>query len=86
VSHPHLQEPPVIVPTPIPVYTFSPDLEDVDPRTVAAVERCVASLAGHVRSVLVTAISVTERHLVVEMETSLGPVLILELLEDGAEA
>jgi|GEM_PF-4816049 len=76
----------MIVPTPTPAYTLNPHLDDLDAQTTAAVERCVASLAGHVRSVLVTAVSITERHLVVEMETSLGPVLILELLDDPGAA
>ncbi len=68
----------MLVPTPIPVYTLSPALDDLDAETLATIERCVASLAGHVASAVVTSIAWTERHLVVELETTMGPMLLLE--------
>jgi hypothetical protein len=74
------QEKPVLVPTPIPVYTLDPSLDGLDADTLAAVERCVASLAGHVPSVIVAAVAWTDRHLVVELDTPLGPMLMLEVL------
>lgn len=73
------KEPPVIIPTPVPVYTLCPTLEDVDRDTMLAIERCVASLAGYVDSALVTSLGWTDRHVVIELETPLGPMLMLEL-------
>lgn len=69
----------MIIPTPIPVFTLSPALDDIDRDTLGAIERCVASLAGYVDTVLVTSLGWTERHVVIELETPLGPMLMLEL-------
>ncbi len=69
----------MIIPTPVPVYTLSPALDDIDRDTLTAIERCVASLSGYVDHVLVTSLGWTERHVVIELETPLGPMLMLEL-------
>lgn len=74
----------MIIPTPMPVYTLSPALEDIDTPTFAAIERCVSSLAGYVEAVLVTSLGWTDRHVVIEMETPLGPMLMLELMNPVA--
>lgn len=73
----------MIIPTPVPVYTLNPLLQDLDDETMSAVERCVGSLTGHVTAVLVTAVGWTERHVVVELETPLGPMLLLELADEA---
>lgn len=74
----------MIVPTPIPVYTLSPLLEDMDLQTLVAVERCIASLTGHVGAVLVTGVGWTERHIVIELESMMGPMVLMELEPDAA--
>lgn len=72
----------MIIPTPLPVYTLSPLLEDLDQDSLTVVERCVASLTGHVAAVLVTSVSWTDRHVVVELESTMGPMLLLEQAPD----
>jgi hypothetical protein len=76
----------VLVPPPAPAITLSPELEDVDPDTYAVIERCVAALTGHVGGVLVTGIGCTGRHVVVEVATAVGSVLLMELMDDRPPA
>lgn len=70
----------MIIPTPLPAFTLSPTLEDLDDTTLAAIERCVHSLSGYVETALVTSLGWTDRHVVIELETSIGPMLMLELV------
>lgn len=69
----------MIVPSPLPVFTLCPTLENIDSETLAAIERCVRSLSGYVETALVTSLGWTDRHVVIELETPLGPMLMLEL-------
>ncbi|MCC6832757.1 MAG: hypothetical protein IT200_15560 [Thermoleophilia bacterium] len=71
----------MIVPPPPPAYTLSPALEDLDEDTIAVIERCVAALTGQVGAVVVIGVGATEQHVVIELATAVGPVLLLELMD-----
>jgi hypothetical protein len=72
----------VIVPPPAPAITLSPELEDVDPETYEVIARCVSALTGQVAGVIVTGIGCTDHHVVVEVSTALGGILLMELMDD----
>lgn len=72
----------MIVPPPPPAYTLSPTLEDLDEDTIAVIERCVAALTGQVGAVVVVGVGATEQHVVIELATTAGPVLLLELMDN----
>jgi hypothetical protein len=72
----------MLVPPPTPLYTLAPSIEDLEQATHDLIERCVASLTGHLGSVIVTAVRVTSRHRIVELITTDGPVSVMELVEN----
>lgn len=68
----------MIVPPPPPVYTLAPDMDEIDGHERALLDRCLASLTGLADGLLVTRIGRTQDHHVVEVETTHGPLLLLE--------
>lgn len=76
----------MLIPPPAPSFTLSPSLGDLSPADLAAVQRCVASLAGQMGGVVVTGVRVRGRHRIVEVETLMGTVIVQEALEPSEEA
>jgi hypothetical protein len=68
----------VIVPPPSPSYTLAPDVGPLSPRQQDALEACLRTLTGRVSGVVVTAAVTTETHLVIELMTPAGTLLLLE--------
>jgi hypothetical protein len=68
----------VLIPPPLPNFTLSPSMPELTDDEMAAVERCLAGLAGQVPGVLVTAVRDRGRHRVIELQTALGPVIVSE--------
>ncbi|MGI9539414.1 MAG: hypothetical protein ACR2N6_04620 [Miltoncostaeaceae bacterium] len=68
----------MIVPPPQPVYTLAPDMDEIDAHERALLDRCLSSLTGLADGLLVTRIGRTQDHHVVEVETTHGPLLLLE--------
>jgi hypothetical protein len=68
----------VIVPPPAPSYTLAPDVDPLCPRQQAVLEACLAGLTGRISGVVVTAAVTTETHLVIELMTPAGTLLVLE--------
>jgi hypothetical protein len=63
---------------PEPIYTLSPEIDELDPEQHRALDAVTGYLAGRVGGAIVVRVVTTEEHHVFELETSLGPVLILE--------
>ena len=70
----------MLVPPPLPAYTHAPDVEDLTPAQRRALECCLRSLSGRVPGVMVTSARRTTTHEVLELETALGRVIVLERL------
>jgi hypothetical protein len=68
----------VIVPPPAPSYTLAPDVDPLCPRQQAALEACLSALTGRLGGVVVTAAGVSETHLVIELMTAAGTLLMME--------
>jgi hypothetical protein len=63
---------------PEPIYTLSPEIEGLDPDQRRALDAVTGYLAGRVPGAIVVRVVTTEEHHVFELETSLGPILLLE--------
>ncbi|MFN8111445.1 MAG: hypothetical protein U0Y82_16630 [Thermoleophilia bacterium] len=72
----------MLVPPPPPAYTLSPALDDLDQDTLAVIERCLAALTGQVGGVLVVGVGATDRHVIVDVTTPNGSVLLMELMDE----
>jgi hypothetical protein len=68
----------VLIPAPSPTYALAPGLPALSANERRMVGRVVESLTGEVTSALVTSVRRTDRHLVVELLTPDGPVVVLE--------
>lgn len=68
----------MLVPPPSPAFTLSPDIEELTPGQEHLLEETLASLSGRVGGVIVTAARQTSTHEVLELETALGPLMVLE--------
>jgi hypothetical protein len=71
----------LIIPPPPPAYTLSPALDDLDEDSLAVIERCVAALTGQVGAVVVVGVGATDQHVVIEVATAVGTVLLMELMD-----
>jgi len=70
----------VLVPPPLPAYTLAPDVGELTPAQRRALECCLRSLSGRVPGVMVTGAGRTTTHEVLELDTALGRVIVLERL------
>jgi hypothetical protein len=68
----------MLAPTPLPVFTLSPDIDELTPGQERLLETTLESLAGRVCGVLVAAARMTDTHEVLELETAYGPVMVVE--------
>ena len=68
----------MLAPTPLPVFTLSPDIGELTPGQERLLETTLASFAGRVCGVVVTAARMTDTHDVLELETAYGPVMVVE--------
>ncbi len=68
----------MIVPPPAPSYTLAPDLDPLCPRQQAALDACLCALTGRLGGVVVTSAAMSETHLVIELMTAAGTLLMLE--------
>lgn len=80
-GHGRRQETQVLVPPPPPAYTLSPALDDVDPDTLAVIERCISALTGQVGGVVIVGVGATDRHVIIDLATTGGSVLLMELMD-----
>ena len=72
----------MLVPPPPPAYTLSPALDDLDEDSIEVIERCLHGLTGQVGGVIVIGIGATDRHVIVDVATCDGSVLLMELLDN----
>lgn len=68
----------MLIPPPLPAYTLAPGLPEPSAVERRAIERCVASLGDEAAVCLVTGVRRTGRHMVIELLTPSGPLLVLE--------
>lgn len=68
----------MLVPSPLPAYTLSPDVPRLTAGQQAALEACLSGLTGKLTGVVVTAAGTTLSHHMVELATPAGSLLILE--------
>jgi hypothetical protein len=71
----------MLVPPPPPPYTLSPDLDDMTPEDLLAVERALSTLTGHFDGVVVVAIAQAAGVRVIELATEDGQVMLLDSSE-----
>ncbi|MDH3226429.1 MAG: hypothetical protein OEM67_04990 [Thermoleophilia bacterium] len=69
---------PMTLSQPEPTYTLAPEVENLDPEQRRALDAVTGYLSGRVGGAIVVRVVTTEQHHVFELETSLGPVLVLE--------
>lgn len=74
----------MLIPPPPPRFTLAPGLVDLPADRMEAVERCLASLAGKLPGVLVTGVRVHRGQLVIELESTHGPIVVTERLDEVA--
>ena len=69
----------MIIPPPnAAVYTLAPGIDELSAEDELTLDRCLAVLAGRTRGLIVSSIEHTAEHIVIDVETDAGPVLILE--------
>ena len=68
----------MLVPSPPPAYTLSPDVPALTSGQQAALEACLTGFTGKFTGVVVTAAGTTLSHHMIELATPAGSLLILE--------
>lgn len=71
----------MLVPPPLPAYTLSPALDDLDEDTLAVIERCLRALTGQVGGVVIVGVGATDKHVIIDLATTGGSVLLMELMD-----
>ncbi|MEW6581149.1 MAG: hypothetical protein AB1416_00095 [Actinomycetota bacterium] len=68
----------MLVPPPLPAVTLAPDIEGLTPGQDALLQSTLASLSGRVGGVIVTAAWQSLTHEVLELDSTLGPMMVME--------
>lgn len=76
----------MLVPAPLPTYTLAPGLKALTGAQLAALEACLSALTGRLSGVLVTSVSTTDSHHLIELITPAGTLLAMERVPAGAAA
>ena len=71
----------MIIPPPLPAFTLSPDIDSLTAEQARVLDSCLSSLTGRVGAVMVVSTRTTATHTVIELDTTLGTLVVMERLE-----
>ena len=68
----------MLIPIPLPAFTLAPGIEQLSRRQARMLDDCLTTLSGRVPGVMVMAAKSTPTHEVLELETTGGPLILME--------
>jgi hypothetical protein len=68
----------MLAPVPLPAYTLVPGIEKLSRVQTRMLNDCLSSLSGRVPGVMVVGARTTDTHEVLDLETTNGPLMVME--------